>query len=412
MDDWARVRYLHQSEGLSGRQIAARLGMSRNTVARALSASSPPTYAPRPRVASAWSGVEPAVRALLAEFSDLPASVLAERVGWQGSATWFRENVARLRPQYRRVDPADRLVHRPGEQVQCDLWMPPVDVPLGHGQAGRPPVLVMVASHSRFITAVMIPSRRTGDLLAGMQLLLERIGGVPRRLLWDNEAGIGRGGHLADGVAGFCGTLGTRLVQARPYDPETKGIVERANQYLETSFLPGRVFTGPDDFNTQLAGWLDEHGNHRLVRTTGTRPDETIGADRAAMSPLPPVPPVVGKHWSTRLGRDYYVAAGGNDYSVSPMLIDRIVEVHLGLDQVTVTHQGQQVACHRRVWTAGVTVTDPAHVDAAARLRHDYQQPPEPALEDGLARDLRVYDTAFGINPAELAATVLTGRVA
>ena len=404
MDHWAQIRYLHQSEGLSGRQIAARLGVSRNTVARALAADKPPKYS-RPPVESAWTGVEPAVRGLLDQFPDMPATVLAERVGWQGSITWFRENVARIRPEFRRVDPADRLAHLPGEQVQCDLWFPPVDVPLGHGQVGRPPVLVMVASHSRLIAAVMIPSRRTGDLLAGMVLLLAvSIGAVPKRLLWDNEAGIGRGGKLAEGVSGFCGTLGTRLVQARPYDPETKGIVERANQYLETSFLPGRTFTGPADFNTQLADWLTAHGNRRRVRATGARPVEAIEMDRAAMGPLPPVPPAVGQRWTIRLGRDYYVRADGNDYSVAPGLIDRLVEVHLGLDQVRVTHQGHLVACHERVWAGGVVVTDPAHLAQAAALRHAYQHPPVVQMNEELGRDLADYDAAFGIDPATLTA--------
>lgn len=408
MEDWARIRYLHQSEGLSRRQIARQLGISRDTVARALAASSPPKYKPRPAVDSRWSDLETAVRALLAEFPDMPATVIAERVGWQGSASWLRENVSRIRPEFRRVDPADRLVHLPGEQVQCDLWFPPIDIPLGHKQAGRPPVLVMVASHSRLITAVMIPSRRTGDLLGGMGLLLaERIGGVPKRLLWDNEAGIGRGGRLAEGVAGFCGTLGTRLVQAKPYDPETKGIVERANQYLETSFLPGRTFTCPADFNDQLAGWLDSHGNHRQVRATGARPVEAIGADRASMGPLPPVLPVTGQRWTTRLGRDYYVRAGTNDYSVTPALIDRLVEVHLGLDQVTVSHQGQVVTAHQRVWAAGVVVTDPAHLAQAAALRRDYQNPPVRPPETDLQRDLADYDAAFGIDPAALAGKVV-----
>jgi hypothetical protein len=101
----------------------------------------------------------------------------------------------------------------------------------------------MVAAYSRFIAAVMIPSRVTGDLLAGMwQLLLQGFGAVPRSLLWDNESGIGQRGCLADGVAGFCGVLGTRLIQTRPYDPETKGLVERANGYLGSSFLAGRQF--------------------------------------------------------------------------------------------------------------------------------------------------------------------------
>jgi hypothetical protein len=50
----------------------------------------------------------------------------------------------------------------------------------------------MVSSHSRFIMARMIPSRMTGDLLAGMWELIGSLGAVPRRLIWDNETGIGR----------------------------------------------------------------------------------------------------------------------------------------------------------------------------------------------------------------------------
>ena len=99
----------------------------------------------------------------------------------------------------------------------------------------------------------MIPSRTTGDLLAGMwHLVVEQIQGVPRRWVWDNESGIGRGGRPAEGVAAFMGTMAATLVQLKPYDPESKGIVERANGYLETSFLPGRSFASPADFNAQL----------------------------------------------------------------------------------------------------------------------------------------------------------------
>lgn len=327
----------------------------------------------------------------------MPATVLAERIGWDGSITWFRENVAEVRRQTRRVDPADRLVYRPGEQVQCDLWFPPVSVGLDVHRRGRMPVLVMVAAHSRRIEAVMIPSRRTGDLLAGMWVLLQRFGGIPKRLLWDNEAGIGRRGRLAEGVSGFCGTLGTKLVQAKPYDPETKGIVERANHYLETSFLPGRAFTNPADFNTQLADWLDRVANHRRVRALDASPAEVFPADLAAMGALPPSPPSVGERFTIRLGRDYYVRAAGNDYSVDPQTIDRLVEVRIMLDEVIVTHQGLAVARHQRSWGSGRTVTDPAHVETAARLRHDFQHPPLRALDEGMVRDLAVYDQAFGL---------------
>lgn len=45
-------------------------------------------------------------------------------------------------------------------------------IPLGFGQFGTPPVLVMVAAFSRFITAMMLPSKTTMDLVAGMWTLL------------------------------------------------------------------------------------------------------------------------------------------------------------------------------------------------------------------------------------------------
>jgi hypothetical protein len=163
----------------------------------------------------------------------------------------------------------------------------------------------------------MLPSRQTPDLLLGTWKLLEGFGRVPRRLVWDNETGIGRRGRLAAGVAEFCGTLATRVHQLKPNDPESKGIVERRNGFFETSFLPGRKFTSPADFNGQSAAWIDR-ANQRMVRTLKARPIDLVDADRAAMLPLPPIPPALGWSNQLRLGRDYYVRVDTNDYSVDP----------------------------------------------------------------------------------------------
>jgi len=196
-----------------------------------LASDGPPKYERQP-VATSFSPFEARVSAILAEYPEMPATVLAERVGWQGSITWFRDNVRRLRPEHRRPDPADRLTWAPGDAAQCDLWFPPTKIPLEDGTRVSPPVLVMVAAHSRFVTAVMIPTRKSEDLLLGSWELIRQLGRVPRRLIWDNEAGIGQRGRLAQGVAAFAGTLATRVVQLRPYDPESKGIVERRNGCL------------------------------------------------------------------------------------------------------------------------------------------------------------------------------------
>ena len=395
MNDWAEIRRLHAAEGLSQRAIAKRLGVSRTTVARALASPTPRTYSRPPRP-SKFDDVEYWVVELLRAFPDMPATVLAERVGWEGSESWFRKRVADLRPGMRPVDPADRLVYSPGDQMQCDLWFPPARIPLGCGQWGSPPVLVMVASFSRFAGGIMLPSRSTGDLLAGTwSLIRDHFQAVPKRLLWDNEAGIGRRGKLADGVPGFQGTLATRFVQLKPFDPESKGIVERMNGFLETSFMPGRTFTSPADFNQQLSGWL-EGANSRRHATLKARPVDLWGDDRANMLALPPVDPVVGMRGLSRLGRDYYLRVASNDYSVDPGLIGRMVNWEAGLDQVVVSHAGNVVTRHPRSWTTGVTITDPDHVTKAATLRHQFQTP-RPVTTDVAVRDLADYDRLFGI---------------
>ena len=395
MEDWALIRRL-VADGVPQRQVARDLGIGRETVRRALASDGPPKYQ-RPAVPTAFTALEPAVRQLLAATPDMPATVIAERVGWTGSISWFRDNVRRLRPEHRRVDPSDRLTWMAGDAAQCDLWFPPKKIPLEDGTRVLLPVLVITCAHSRFVLATMIPTRTTEDLLLGMWMLLQQLGRVPRRLIWDNESGIGRGKRHADGVGAFTGTLATSLVRLKPYDPESKGIVERRNGYFETSFMPGRDFSSPTDFNAQFGDWLDR-ANARVVRTIKARPVDLLDADRAAMLPLPPVAPATGWVNRVRLGRDYYVRVDSTDYSVDPSVIGRFVDVHADLTRVEVRQEGRLVAAHDRVWARGQTITDPAHVASAKVLREQFQQP-RPAVDPDreLLRDLADYDRAFGL---------------
>ncbi|MBN9106401.1 MAG: IS21 family transposase [Propionibacteriaceae bacterium] len=399
LEDWALIRRL-AAEGESHAAIARRLGISRTTVVKAVNSDAPPRYVRTPSESS-FAVVEPRVRALLAEFPDLPATVLAERVGWTGSSSWVRDNVTRLRPEHRRVDPADRLVWAAGDAAQCDLWFPPRKIPLENGTSALLPVLVITAAYSRYVLARIIPTKTTEDLLLGTWQLLQLLGRVPRRLIWDNERGIGRGPHRAEGVPAFMGTLATKLVLLRPRDPESKGIVERRNGWFETSFMPGRSFASPADFNEQFTDWLDR-ANQKVVRTTGAEPDDLLEADRAAMLALPPVPPVVGWRKQARLGRDYYVNIARNDYSVDPTWIGRMVNAHADLDRVQVRLDGRLVTEHPRVWARGLTITDTSHVETARKLRQAFQQPRTQAASDGLVRDLADYDRAFGLQGREV----------
>jgi transposase len=404
MEEWAEIRRLHRSEGMAIKAIARRLGLARNTVRAALAADVPPRYVRAPGGSRA-DAFEPAIRALLAQFPEMPATVIGERIGWEHAASVLRARVAELRPLYRPADPADRTVYAAGEIVQCDLWFPGRVVPVGEKTLADPPVLTMVAAFSGFIMALLLPSRTTGDLLAGMWQLLSGLGAIPKILVWDNESGIGQHRHLTVGARSFAGTLGTRIYQAAPRDPEAKGVIERANGFLETSFMPGRSFTSAADYNAQLGMWLPR-ANARMLRRTGQQPAVRVAEDTAAMSALPPVSPAVGTTSRVRLGRDYYVRIAGNDYSADPTVIGRLVDVHAGLTTVEVTCAGTVVAAHERSWAARQTITDPAHVTTAAALRAAYQARTAavrgPAAAAGAVvgvRALSDYDEIFALTP-------------
>jgi transposase len=371
VEDWAEVRRLSLAEGMAVKAIARRLGLARNTVRAALASDSPPKYV-RGRSGSRVDEFEPAIRKLLGKFPDMPATVVAERIGWVHSSSVLRARVAELRPLFRPPDPADRTSYVAGEIVQCDLWFPGKVVPVAPPVLADPPVLTMVAAYSGFVMALLLPSRTTGDLVAGMWELLAGLGGVPKMLVWDNESGIGAHHRLTLGARSFAGTLGTRIYQTASRDPESKGVIERANGFLETSFMPGRTFTSPIDYNAQLAGWLPA-ANSRVLRRTGQRPGVLVAVDTAAMGALPPVAPTVGAATQVRLARDYYVRVAGNDYSVDPTMIGRLVDVHTGLTEVVVTCAKTVVATHARSWATHQTITDPAHVVIAGELRKAYQ---------------------------------------
>lgn len=159
MEDWAEIRRLHRAEQMPIRAIARHLGISKNTVKRALASDRPPKYE-RPAKGSVVDAVEVQIRELLRETSTMPATVIAERIGWERGMRVLKERVRELRPAYVPVDPVSRTTYQPGELAQCDLWFPDADIPLGYGQTGRPPVLVMVSGYSERSFAWFLRSRR------------------------------------------------------------------------------------------------------------------------------------------------------------------------------------------------------------------------------------------------------------
>lgn len=404
MQDWAEIRRLHQAEQVSISEIARRMGVTRPTVRRALSSASPPRYE-RALKGSAADEFEEPIKDLLRQYPRMPATVIAERVGWQRGMTVFKKKVATLRPMFLPVDPASRTTYQPGEIAQFDFWFPPITLNVGHGQQRSParlPVLTMACGYSRWRAGVLVPSRSAEDLFAGWWQLLQQLGRVPRVLVWDGERAVGRyrspEPELSAATHAFRGVLGAKVLICKPGDPEAKGLLERCHHHYETSFLPGRSFASPADFNTQFSGFITA-SNSRWMRVLQARPSDRIDTDRAAMLALPPVPPVTGWSQSVILARDHYIRLDSNDYSIHPEAIGRRVQVHADLARVRAFCQGRLVADHERSWAWHQSFTDPAHAQAAHTMRRSRPLSDPVSAGDGVQRRaLSVYDTAFGID--------------
>nr|WP_202966155.1 hypothetical protein [Streptomonospora alba] len=124
VEDWAEIRRLRKSEGMAIKAIARQMAIWKNTVRRALTCEDPPRYQRAPR-GSVVDAVEGEIRALLKATPDMPATVIAERIGWQRGMTVLKDRIRQLRPLYQVPDPASRTRYEPGGIVQFDLWFPP-----------------------------------------------------------------------------------------------------------------------------------------------------------------------------------------------------------------------------------------------------------------------------------------------
>jgi transposase len=360
---WAEIRWMVLVEGRSQREVARRLGLARDTVARAVHSDEPPRYV-RTRAVSKLDPFRDWVCEQLQLDPGIPAQRLREmavELGYGGGKTIFDDYVREVRPRYLVRRTFQRTIYRPGELVQCDLWEPREPVPVGHGQLRRGWVVTAELCWSRVIAGSLIFSKEAPDILWGLGRCLERIGALPQKLVWDREAAIGAGGRPSDEFAAFCGRLGVGWIILDRGDAQAKGALERSHRYMRTNFLPGRWFANEQDCQDQLDGWC-EQANRRVHRTIRAIPAERLTLERERMRPLLPLPDV-DRRFVIRVAQQPYLRFDRNDYSIDPRFAGRRVEVRVSQREIqaVVLDSGELACRHRRSFAGGLTFTDPSH---------------------------------------------------
>lgn len=403
VQDWAEVHRLER-QGVSKRAIARRLGMSHTTVHRLLGLTEPPRYE-RARKGSFVDPFADQIAAILDADPKVPATVVllhVRRDGYAGGITILKEHLAQVRPQFLAARSFQRTSYLPGEISQIDWWHTGRQVPVGKGATREAFGLVATLPASAAHAAVFTFGRTIADLLPAALGCFERLGGVPEKVICDNDAAIvreRRGGvaHLHDEVASFFGQLGATVVPLRPGDPQAKGQVERTNGYLDRSFLSLRTVESIEDLQTQHDDWAVNTAYRRHHRRVGAIVHDAWRVERGFLRALPDPAPDTCRHTEVRISRDGFCRIGDVDYSVPPGLAGRRVQVTSSPTEVVIHLEGREIAKHHRSYVPADVVLAPAHARALrlarqARSRLTEAEPPLPEVD--LARYDAVVEAA------------------
>ncbi len=392
VEQWAEIRRLYFVEKRSKRAISTMLGLHRDTVTRAVTGNHPPRYVRAPT----GSKLDP-FRDWICEQLQADPSILSQRLrelatelGYEGGKSIFDDDVREVRPRFQRPRTFQRTIYRPGELVQCDLWEPAGQIPVGHGQTRRGWVVTCEVCWSRVIAGTLIFSKEAPDILFGLARNLSRLGALPEKLVWDREAAIASGGRPTEPFASFCGQLELGWIILEPRDPQAKGQLERSHRFMRSNFEPGRVFANHLDFQDRLDTWTDK-ANARVHRTIRAVPAERLLEEKTRMRPLPPRMPDTDRRQVIRVPAQPLVRVDRNDYSIDPQFAGRRVELQVSQTHVSavVLDTGELAGRHRRVFAGGLTLIDPAHQTQLERQRQERRQRHQVEVE---IRPLSRYD--------------------
>jgi transposase len=369
---YATVRQLVFLQGVSRREVARRLGISRDSVAKMCRYAAPPGYVRTKPVAR--PKLDPLVGVIDAileadETAPVKQRHTAKRIwqrlrdehGFTGGYTIVKDYVRQVRVRRREVFVP--LAHPPGH-AQIDFGQA---IGIIGGRRVKLHLFCMHLPHSDASFVKSYPSETTEALLDGLASGFAFFGSVPQSVLLDNmKLAVVR--IRPDGTrertAAFTRAVSHFVFQdryGRPGRGNDKGKVEALVKYAQRSLLtPVPSASSFADLNADL----ERQCLARLGETSG-RQREPIGerllADLAAFRSLPARLFEACDMRPGRVSSMALVRYRNVDYSVPTAHAHTTVLVKGFVETVVIVAEGAEIARHRRSYDAGDMVCDPRH---------------------------------------------------
>lgn len=404
---YEQIRHLYAVEKLSQRAIARKLGISRNTVKRYCNGENVPWESkPRQYECPVTEPIRPTVQRWLEEDKHAPKKQrhtatriherLVEEYGFNGSYSVVRDLVRELRSQdHKAYIP---LEFDPGEAAQVDWGEATVYL---NGKKVKVQLFCyrLCSSSAPYVAA--FPSQRSESFLAGHVQAFKFLGGVPRRLIYDNlktavKEGWGR--YVLAQQPAFLALRSHYAFSAEFCNPgaaNEKGLVEGLVGYIRRNVLVPvpRV----NDF-AELQPLLDERCRRyqeKQLRYHQSKIKEALAIEQQYLTPLPAKEFDFALTSMAEVDSMSLVKFDRNRYSVPVDLVGKPVTVKGYPYEVKIYHRAREVAVHRRIYRQGETslvlehylpvlVQKPRSLQNAAPLRRASLPPGFAKLKDNL----------------------------
>ena len=363
----ARICHLFHAEHGKIGTIAAQLLLHPDTVRRALETG---RFRSQPRLRTQLTDLYlDFLRQTLQQYPRLRATRLFQMIvprGYTGSVSQLRRVVADLRPPRREA--FLRLRAFPGEQAQAD-WASFGEVRMGRARR-RLSGLVLTLSYSRALWLEFFFDQSLENFLLGHVHAFHDWGGAPRSLQTDNLRSVvlerrGDAIHFHPRFLELSAHYHFATLPCRPGRGNEKGRVERAIQYVRSSFFAARPFTTLEDFNRQARAWRDQIAHQRPWPGDDSRTVlQVFQEEQPRLLPLPAHP------FSCEVVRTVYadktlgVRFDLNDYSVPPPALGRALTLVASPTTVRLLEGATEIASHRRSYDRHEQIEDPAHRQA------------------------------------------------
>jgi transposase len=247
--------------------------------------------------------------------------------------------------------PFRRLEVEPGTELQVDF---------GTGRRCRDHsgnmrktyVFRAVLSHSRKGYTEVVTRQTTENFIRCLESTFHRLGGVPQTVVFDNaKCAVLKADwydpELHPKLLDFCKHYGFVLLPTRPGTPRHKGKVERGVDYVQENALKGKNFDTLQQQNEYLSQWEQSVADTRIHGTTKKQVREAFELERPHLTSLAAERFPFYHEAQRRVSRDGHIAVGKAFYSISPEYLGCDVWVRWNSKTVRVlNHRLEQIAIH------------------------------------------------------------------